>query len=170
MLRLQSAMRQPTTSSTPHLPFTPTFYVRFRTMTSCNRVASRWRRSRPRLLGSLLVDFGFRTADIGIGQPVAVAFQLRVCKQTDEARLDAAPWPIFSSTSADRDAAPIAGSIEMAIAFRMIVRSILTLTLHSALPYARNGSARPLSAILGNSRVYYDVTLKYRDKAQVHNI
>ena len=147
MLRLQSAMRQSTTSSTPHWPFTPTSIRAIQEMTSCNRVASLLRRSRPRLLGSLLVDFGFRTADIGIGQPVAVAFQLRARKQTVDARLDAAPWPIFSSTSADRDTAPIAGSIEMAIAFRMIVRSILTLT-HSALPCARNGSARPLSAIL----------------------
>jgi hypothetical protein len=124
MLRLQSAMRQPTASSMPHLPFTPNFYVRFRTMTSCNRVAPLWRRSRPRLLGSLLVNFGFRTADIGIGQPVTVAFHLRARKQTVDARLDAAPWPIFIFTSADRDAAPIAGSIEMAIAFRMIVLSI----------------------------------------------
>jgi hypothetical protein len=124
MLRLQSAMRRPTTSSTPHLLFTPTFLRVIQEMTSCNRVASRGRRSRPRLLGSLLVDFGFRTADIGIEQSVAVAFQLRARKQTVDARLDAAPWPIFSSTSADRDAAPIAGSIEMTIAFRMIVRSI----------------------------------------------
>jgi hypothetical protein len=49
---------------------------------------------------------------------------VRAQKDTVDARLAAAPWPIFSSTSADRDATPIAGSVEMTIAFRMIVRSI----------------------------------------------